>query len=551
MHIQPVRSLLASAFLMLTACGSALSVSPSSAPTVAVSTQQSALEVAQQPCGFRFSRTDLPHYTSGGSTGSALYASNGSGLAVGDLTGDGQPDLVFGNIIGTVTVYVNEGNFVFTPIPTTLTDVRSLAIVDADGDGTRELYATRRFAPPIVGRLSDGEFSYEPIPNVYSAFYAMGWQDLNRDGVLDVVFGTYDNEQLQQQGLIFQTRGGGGVFVYTQTKAGFTPQRLNQAAQALAIAFPDLDQDGRIDLLVGNDFNEPDAAWTITDQGYTPVAPFAQTTENTMSLDYVDYDNNGIFDLYATDMKPYDQNVATMARWLPAMVKLTRPLTADDPQYTENTLQTWDGSRWQNRAYDLQLDATGWSWSAKFADLDNNGWQDLYVVNGMKATDLLSYLPSNELAEDDMLFVTDNSERYELVDRGISQTGSGRAATMADLDNDGDLDVVVNPIDGAAQLYRNELCQTGSIAVTLVDPTSANRDAVGAIVTVAANQQTLTRSIQVSSGYLSGQPTTAHFGLGNTQAIERITITWPDGKQSEVTGITANTHYTITRKDAP
>jgi hypothetical protein len=470
---------------------------------------------------------------------------------VGDLTGDGQPDLVFGNIIGTVTVYVNEGNFVFTPIPTTLTDVRSLAIVDADGDGTRELYATRRFAPPIVGRLSDGEFSYEPIPNVYSAFYAMGWQDLNRDGVLDVVFGTYDNEQLQQQGLIFQTRGGGGVFVYTQTKAGFTPQRLNQAAQALAIAFPDLDQDGRIDLLVGNDFNEPDAAWTITDQGYTPVAPFAQTTENTMSLDYVDYDNNGIFDLYATDMKPYDQNVATMARWLPAMVKLTRPLTADDPQYTENTLQTWDGSRWQNRAYDLQLDATGWSWSAKFADLDNNGWQDLYVVNGMKATDLLSYLPSNELAEDDMLFVTDNSERYELVDRGISQTGSGRAATMADLDNDGDMDVVVNPIDGAAQLYRNELCQTGSIAVTLVDPTSANRDAVGAIVTVSANQHRLTRSIQVSSGYLSGQPTTAHFGLGNTQAIERITITWPDGKQSEVTGITANMHYTITRKDAP
>ncbi len=551
MHIQPVRSLLASAFLMLTACGSALSVSPSSAPTVAVSTQQSALEVAQQPCGFRFSRTDLPHYTSGGSTGSALYASNGSGLAVGDLTGDGQPDLVLGNIIGTVTVYVNEGNFVFTPIPTTLTDVRSLAIVDADGDGTRELYATRRFAPPIVGRLSDGEFSYEPIPNVYSAFYAMGWQDLNRDGVLDVVFGTYDNEQLQQQGLIFQTRGGGGVFVYTQMKAGFTPQRLNQAAQALAIAFPDLDQDGRIDLLVGNDFNEPDAAWTITDQGYTPVAPFAQTTENTMSLDYVDYDNNGIFDLYATDMKPYDQNVATMARWLPAMVKLTRPLTADDPQYTENTLQTWDGSRWQNRAYDLQLDATGWSWSAKFADLDNNGWQDLYVVNGMKATDLLSYLPSNELAEDDMLFVTDNSERYELVDRGISQTGSGRAATMADLDNDGDLDVVVNPIDGAAQLYRNELCQTGSIAVTLVDPTSANRDAVGAIVTVSANQHRLTRSIQVSSGYLSGQPTTAHFGLGNTQAIERITITWPDGKQSEVTGITANMHYTITRKDAP
>ena len=536
---------------MLTACGSALSVSPSSTPTVGFSTQQSALQVAQEPCGFRFSRTDLPHYTSGGATGSALYASNGSGLAVGDLTGDGLPDLVFGNIVGTVTVYVNEGNFVFTSIPTTLTDVRSLAIVDADGDGTRELYATRRFAPPIIGKLSDGVFSYEPVPGVFSAFYAMGWQDLNRDGVLDVVFGTYDNEQLQQQGLIFNTRGGGGVFVYTQTETGFTPQRLNDSAQALAIAFPDLDHDGRPDLLVGNDFNEPDAAWTISDAGYTAVALFSQTTENTMSLDYADYNNDGVLDIYATDMKPYDQSVTTMARWLPAMLKLTRPLTADDPQYTENTLHSWDGTRWRNRAYELQLDATGWSWSAKFADLDNNGWQDLYVVNGMKATDLLSYLPDNELSEDDMLFVTDDSMRYVLIDNGISHTGSGRAATMADLDNDGDLDVVVNPIDGYAQLYRNELCQTHSIAVTLVDPTSANRDAVGAVVTVAANQQLLTRSIQVTSGYLSGQPTTAHFGLGDTQRVERLVVTWPDGSLSELKDLTSNMHYTITRKEAP
>jgi hypothetical protein len=233
------------------------------------------------------------------------------------------------------------------------------------------------------------------------------------------------------------------------------------------------------------------------------------------------------------------------------MLKLTRPLTADDPQYTENTLHTWDGTRWRNRAYELQLDATGWSWSAKFADLDNNGWQDLYVVNGMKATDLLSYLPDYELSEDDMLFVTDDSMRYALIDNGISHTGSGRAATMADLDNDGDLDVVVNPIDGYAQLYRNELCQTASIAVTLVDPTSANRDAVGAIVTVAANQQLLTRSIQVSSGYLSGQPTTAHFGLGDTQRIEQLRITWPDGRQSELNNLIANMHHTITRKEAP
>ena len=545
------RSLVVSALLMLSACGSALNHTPRAGPLIPVDVVRTPFNRASHPCNTTFTRSDLPHMTTGEPGGSALYASNGSGVAIGDLNGDQRPDLVFGNITGTVTIFVNDGYFAFHPVSTTLSDVRSLAIVDSNGDGTRELVATRRFAPPISGTLQNDAFTYAPIPGIYGAFYAMGWQDLDANGTLDVVLGSYDNEQLQKQGLIFTTRGGGGVFVYTATNGTYVANRLNQRAQALAIIFPDLDHDGRPDVLVGNDFNEPDVAWTVSSAGYTAVTPFSQTTENTMSLDYADTDNNGFLDIYATDMKPYNQDVATMARWLPAMKKLTRPLTADDPQYTENTLHRWDGTSWKNTAYDLQLDATGWSWSATFADLDNNGWQDLYVVNGMKASDLLAYLPNGELAEDDMLFETSDGVSYTRANRGLLKTGSGRAASMADLDNDGDLDVVVNPIDGPAQLYRNDICDTQSIEVTLTDPTSANRDAIGAVVQIETPTGLQTRSVQVSSGYLSGRATTVHFGLGGATAATNLIIQWPDGGNSTVPLLQSGSHYHITRKAAP
>ena len=240
-----------------------------------------------------------------------------------------------------------------------------------------------------------------------------------------------------------------------------------------------------------------------------------------------------------------------MAQWLPAMLKLTRPLSADDPQYIENTLQMWDGTNWQNTAYNLQLDATGWSWSATFADLDNNGWQDLYVVNGMKANDLLAYLPNGELSEDDLLFQTSDAKKYTITQRGLQHTGSGRAASMVDLDNDGDLDVVVNPIDGPAQLYRNNLCGTQSIIMTLIDESSRNRDAVGAVVRIQSPMGSQMRSVQVSSGYLSGRSTTIHFGLGTDTTVPTMHIQWPDGTYSMIDSLHSGAHYTITRKALP
>jgi len=542
---RPVSAIILCTSLLLSACSGVQSVSE---PPVAATTtlQQRPLSAQTEPCQSTFVRHQTDHYTQSSAVGSYVYTSNGSGLAIGDLNNDGLPDIALGNLAGTVSVLINQGNWQFTTIPTTLDDVRALAIVDTNGDGTRELVATRRLSRPVIGTFAENTLSFVPMPDVYTAFYTMGWHDLNDDGLLDVVLATYDTEQLQQQGLIFTQRGGGGVFVYYRTADGrYQGERLNNGADALAVAFPDINGDGVADIMVGNDFNRPDGVWVRDQQHWQAVEPFQQTTENTMGLDVADVDNDGVAEIFATDMKPYQRDVATMAQWLPAMARLTRPLSADDPQYPENTLQRWDGHGWRNVAYDLEIDASGWSWSGKFGDLDNDGWSDLYVVNGMIAKDMFDYLPDNELKESDMLFQNQGGRRFTPVNWGLNDTGSGRSMSMADMDGDGDLDVVVNPLDGYAQLYENRNCTNNRVLVSLVDQTSPNGDAIGATVTLERADQVLARQVKTISGYLSGDVNTVHFGVANDQSIRKLTVTWPDGSVSTHADLPVNAHIEI------
>ena len=501
----------------------------------------------EQPCGTTFTRHELPHTTTSGPAGDYVYTSNGSGLAVGDLNGDGLNDIVLGNLAGPVSILINQGQFSFAKYETALSDVRALAIVDIDGDGTNELVATRRFQRPVYAIWYENTLTINDMPDIYSSFYAMGWHDLNGDGRLDVVFGTYDTEQLKEQGLIFTQRGGGGVFVYYRTDTGYKGERLNNQSDALAVAFPDINQDGMSDIVVGNDFNRRDMIWLASARGWQADEPFKQTTENTMGLSMADMNNDGSFELFATDMKPYDQSTDTMAKWLPVMSKLTRPLSADDPQYPENSLQVFENGTWHDKAYDYQIDASGWSWSGKFGDLDNDGWQDLYVVNGMIAKDLFAHLPEKELVEANMLFHNKQGKTFEPVDWGLNDTSSGRGMSMADMNNDGRLDVVLNPLNSPAAVYENTLCNGHSIRIALNDKSQANTHALGAIVYVTIGDQTLTRTVTAISGYLSGDETTLHFGIGDAKQVDRISVVWPDGQVSQLNQQPADALITITR----
>lgn len=510
-----------------------------------------------QPCTNTFVSHSLDHTTTTASKVVGLYESNGSGVAINDLDNDGDLDIVLANLAGPNTILWNQGNLVFVTQRLSHGDSRAVNIVDVDGDGQRDIVFTRRAAKPTLWRNSgqdgDARFAASPLPDVHNPFYSMNWADVNGDGDLDLVAGSYDIELRKEQGAILDTRGGGvGVFVYERKGDGYVAQRLAAQADALAIALPDLNNDGRADILVGNDFLRPDYAWlaAASEAGWLETKPFRSTSENTMSLDVGDVDNDGSPEIFATDMKPYQQDVATIALWLPVMAKMSRPQSSADPQLAENVLQVAAANgHYNNRAYPRALDATGWSWSSKFGDLDNDGFLDIYVVNGMIADGLLAHLPGSELVEENQALHNDGHGNFAPARQwGLGSTASGRGMSMADLDLDGDLDIVVNNLTTASQLFENRLCGGAAIEVDLRWPATKNPFAIGARLALHTSAGTLYRDARAASGYLSGDPARIHFGLPLDAGALDMEIRWPDGALAKLDGLSARTLVTVERR---
>ena len=216
----------------------------------------------------------------------------------------------------------------------------------------------------------------------------------------------------------------------------------------------------------------------------------------------------------------------------------------------ENVLQVRqpDGS-FENQAQASGIAATGWSWSSQFGDLDNDGLLDLYVVNGMAAEELFGHLPNGELVEQNQAFRNEGDRRFAAQPQWrLNATEGGRGMILADLDQDGDLDVVVNNLDAPARVFENQLCAGKALEVDLRWPDSGNTRGLGAVLTLQTSDGTLTREIQAVSGYASGDPTRVHFGLPAGSTLHRLDIRWPDGALSSIFDLSPGTLVTVTRR---
>ncbi len=510
--------------------------------------------VANSACSGHFVAHKLPFATGVRLREITTYISNGAGLAVNDLDGDRDLDLVFASVDGQGTILWNQGGFVFESELLDDRFARAAATVDVDGDGALDIVFTHRGLEGISYWRNQGggatpAFVRETLPGVDHYAYAMAWGDVNDDGRLDLVTGSYAAE-LKQHGVAEPAQDErAGVVLYLRDGDGFVPHVLDRNAETLSLALVDVTGDGQPEIWTANDFALDDKVWQRTDDGWQPVSLFDQTSYSTMSTEWGDIANAGNLALFSTDMNPYDISPHTLAAWLPTISKLTPHSRADDVQFMSNALLVSDRrGRWRNQATARGVDATGWSWAARFGDLDQDGHLDLYIVNGMIAADLFGHLDNQELVETNQAFRNRGAGSFDPAPQWqLGSTASGRGMVMADMDGDGDLDIVVNNLRGSAELFENQLCEGNGLLVDLQWPQAENTHAVGAQAFLYTDKGIFQRDVRASGGYLSGDAARLHFGVPDDARLERLVVVWPDGKESTVEKPEISTLLTVMR----
>ena len=499
---------------------------------------------ARRTCSGQFIAHELEHTTQPVSLPIGFYDSNGAGLAVNDLNGDGLLDIVLANLAGDNSILWNRGGLQFErePLPSQA-PARAAATVDVDGDGWLDIVFTQQATAPLYWRNQAGQgFAIELLSGVSYIGYAMNWLDADRDGDLDLLTGSYD---VENEKILGQSAPKSGVIYYENQGAVFRATRIADRSNTLAI-LTRTNHNGDYEIVIGNDFAVEDRFFTYVAGAWQQTDPPPMMPHSTMSYDAADLDNDGAQEVFAVDMKPYAADEATVAQWQPVLdMMMDMPHVEGDPQIMENVLYARDGAgNLLNIARDVQLDGTGWSWSAKFGDLDNDGFQDLYVVNGMISRELFSHLPDHELVEENQVYRNLAGAGFAAQPGwGLNDRASGRGMSLADLDNDGDLDVVVNNLRSPAKLFENRLCAGAALEVDL----SWSGTGIGARLILHTDQGSYRRDLTALSGYLSGDSSRAHFGFPAGAALERLSIHWNDGMYSEIDELSADTLVTVTR----
>ncbi len=531
-----------------------LLTSLSSAQDVVVDVEPLSIEVSESSCSGQFVTHTLDHITTTpGGDEIRQFEANGSGVAINDLDNDGDLDIVLANHGGMNSILWNEGylNFEVERLPHG--DSRSVTVVDVDGDGWQDIFFTRTVTGPTYWHnLGGGQFEQLFLPNIAEPLYSVAWGDTDKDGDLDLIGGSYDAALLDAYGQEFLLEGRGGVYHYENDDGVFRPTRLAIEAQALAIILTDINDDSFFDIVVGNDFAVPDYFYLRVGEGRWQISSFFQTmTHSTMSYDVADLNNDGTNELFSTDMKPYNDDEATLSAWQPIMETMHNVArNPAEPQVMENVLlmQKTPDESFGNYAADMAIDASGWSWSGKFGDLDQDGFLDLYIVNGFIEFTMFAHLDNHELVEENQAFWnSQNNDFIVMPEWNLASTASGRGMSMADLDNDGDLDIVVNNLRHPAQLFENQLCSGRSLQVDVIWDNSFNSRAIGTELILQTNSGNFYRHIKSSSGYLSGDTSRIHFGFPSDTIVESLEIHWSDGYVSLIDVPSDNPFITVRR----
>jgi len=535
---------------------------------------------------------------------------NGGGVAVGDIDGDGLPDLYFTSNVGSNRLYRNRGDYHFEDV-TERAGVEGsdgwttgVTMADVDGDGHLDIYVSAVDYLTMHGRnilylnRGDGTFADETERfglghvgyGTQAAFF-----DYDLDGDLDAyllnhsVHAERGNSFSPQRDAVHPRSGDrllrndGNRFVDVTTEAGI---HAGVEGYGLGVVVSDLDLDGCPDVYVANDFQENDFLYynrcdgTFTESIATSIG---HTSLSSMGVDAADFDNDGRPDLVVLDMLPAREDILkTSANAESYEVERRKLMAGYGPQYVRNTLQLNRGlRRFSEIGYLTGVYATDWSWAPLFADLDNDGDKDLLVTNGIyhrpNDLDYIAYVGSEavqislaqgitrqtlqELLErmphvplSNYAYRNDGGLRFTNVagEWGLAEPGFSNGAAYADLNNSGALDLVLNNLNAPASILRNRVRELGEshFLSVLLEGAGANTGGIGARVIVEQDGAKQMLEQMPTRGFLSSVDPRLHFGLATAARLDSLIVVWPDRRFQVLTDVDIDRQVTLSQDAA-
>ncbi|HVW10326.1 MAG TPA: CRTAC1 family protein [Bryobacteraceae bacterium] len=500
------------------------------------------------------------------------YTALGASATVADYDGDGYDDVFVtdSKLGGKNHLYHNNHNFTFTDVGDEAgvsggndeNNATSASLwFDYNNDGKPDLYVVRFGHNTLYENLGNGKFKdvtkQAGLYRYSNAIKAIAF-DYDRDGQLDLFVGSYfqpinifnpSSPRFFPESFETANNGGGvtvfhnkgdGTFEDVTEKVG-----LKLSGWTLDMGNGDADNDGFDDLYIACDFGTDRFFHNNGNGTFTDITEKAIgfDTKKGMNVDWGDYDNDGLLDIYVTNI-------------------------TDDYMREGNFLWHNNGDlTFTDVSRDTGTAETGWGWGAKFFDYDNDGWLDLYVMNGWVSAGKDSYVPdvfkmitkpgidfadarnwppmgNKSLSgyEKKKLFHNEHGQsfRNDAARHGLDSTRDGRGIAIADFDNDGRLDIFAANANSEPYLYRNVMPAGPHWVQFALVGTKSNKAAVGAQVRLTAGGSTRLAFISGGNSFAGQSTNRVHFGLGSVAKIDKIDVRWPTGVHEEFDNITAD-----------